>query len=290
MNCICLFPGFGEPLMDPIKLPEFTTLEKRKQHSGIAELVRKIHHTDVLWAEKYVSKTPFYSMFWIVRRLKRVIRENAKYAHGTMLDVGCGLKPHARVFAPYIDKHVGLDYSPVSGYRGNCADVCGDAAALPFADGCFDTVLCSEVLVDLPDPEKTIAEFERVLADNGTLITTAAFVHPVHDRNDYFRYPPDGLAVIMRRHGLTVERVVPTSGTAVTLAAMINLYWYDCHFLWNKWLYPIGLVLRPLLWLLCFIINMIGGLFELILPDKLLSFSHLTVARKCPAADLTVGK
>jgi len=35
---------------------------------------------------------------------------------------------------------------------------------------------------------------------------------------------------------------------------------------------------------------MIGGLFELILPDKLLSFSHLTVARKGEAMDMAAGK
>lgn len=266
--------------MEPIKLPEFTTLAERKQYIGLAGFGRKIHAKDVLWTEKYISNTPFYSAFWVVRRLKRAIREHAKFAHGTMLDVGCGLKPHEKLFAPFVEKHIGLDYSPVSGYRGNRADVCGDAAALPFADGCIDTLLCTELMVDLPDPEKTIGEFARVLAPGGTVITTAAFVYPVHDRNDFFRFSPDGLATIMRRHGLTVERIVPTSGTAVTLAVMINLYLYDYKFLWNKWLYPVGLTLRPLFWLLCFIINLIGGLFELILPDKHLSFSHLTIARK----------
>lgn len=267
--------------MNEMKLPEYTTLtHERAEHSGLAALARRIQTKDVLWTEKYLSRTPFYSAFWVVRRLKRVIRDHAKFAHGTMLDVGCGIKPHEPDFAPFIERHIGLDYSPISGYRGNRADVCGDAAALPFADGCIDTILCAGVMEDLPDPERTISEFSRVLAPGGTLITTATFVWPVHDRNDYFRFSPEGLPAIMRRHGLTVERVVPMSGTAVTLAVMINLYWYDCHFLWNKWLYPVGLLLRPVLWILCLIINLIGGLFEIILPDKLMSFSHLTVASK----------
>lgn len=268
--------------MKPVKLNEFTTLDHStsKRHGGLAAMVRKIHAKDVYWSEQYISSTPFYSTFWVVRRLRRVIREHVNLAHGVMLDVGCGLKPHEKLFAPFVVRHIGLDYSPISGYRGNRANVCGDAAALPLADGCVDTILCTELMVDLPDPEKTIAEFSRILAPGGTLITTAAFVYPVHDRNDYFRFSPDGLAVMMRRQGLTVESVVPTSGTAVTLAAMINLYWYDNQFLWNKWLYPLGLILRPVLLLLCFVINLIGGVFEWILPDKKMSFSHLTVARK----------
>lgn len=247
--------------------------------------LRKLHARDVELTEKYLGATPLYSAFWVVRRLRQVIRQHAKYAHGRMLDVGCGLKPREKRFAPYVTEHIGIDYSPVSGYRGNRSEVCGNAAALPFANGSFDTVLCTELVVDLPDPERTIGEFARVLAPGGTIMATAAFVYPVHDRNDYFRFSPDGLGVIMRRHGLEVERVVPTSGTAVTLAVMTNLYWYDYTLLWNKWLYPIGLGLRPLWWLLCLVINLIGGLFEIILPDQSLSFSHLTVARKPAEVD-----
>ena len=267
--------------MDPIKLPEYTTLlHNRKQHGRIAGFLRRIQTFDVVWTEKYLSRTPLFSAFWVVRRLKQVITEHAKYAHGTMLDVGCGLKPHEAEFAPFVTRHIGLDYSPTSGYRGNRADVCGDAAALPFADGCIDTILCTEVLVDLPDPEKTIGEFARILAPGGTLITTGAFVYPIHDRNDYFRFSPDGLAVIMRRHGLRSQKAVPISGTAVTLAVLINLYICDYGFIWNKWLYPVGLILRPLLWLFCFTVNLIGGLFEIILPDKSLPIHVLTIAQK----------
>ncbi|HEX3100784.1 MAG TPA: class I SAM-dependent methyltransferase [Pyrinomonadaceae bacterium] len=247
---------------------------------SLSEIMRNIHTGDIRWSEDYLSTTPFSSAYWVRKRLGEAIAAHARFAHGTLLDVGCGLKPYERIIGPFVDRYIGLEYSPESGYRGNRADICGDAAALPLADESVDTVLCTEVMVNLPDPEKTIAEFARVLTPGGTVITTAPFVYPVHDKNDFFRYSPDGLPTILRRCGLTVETVYPLSGTAVTLAVMLNLYWYDAGFMWTKWLYPIGLVLRPVLWLLCFFINIIGGLFELILPDKHLSFSHLTVATK----------
>lgn len=273
--------------MRQAKLPEFTALtNERPEHSGLAALARRVQGADVAFSENYLAKTPFHSTFWALRRLKNSIAANAHLAHGKMLDVGCGLKPYESVFAPHVDEHVGYDYSPTSGFRGNRADVCGDAAALPFESGSFDTVLCTEVLVDLPDPDRTISEFARVLKPGGTLITTAAFVFPVHDRNDYFRFSPDGLAVIMRRYGLTVDRIVPTTGTAVTIANLVNLYIYDHSFIWNKWLYPVGLVLRPLLWLFCFAVNLIGGLLELILPDETLPIHVLTAAHK-PMGDVS---
>ena len=130
------------------------------------------------------------------------------------------------------------------------------------------------------DPESAIREFARVLRRGGTIITTAPFVYPIHDKYDFFRYSPDGVAAIMRRCGLTIESVEPLSGTAVTLAVMINLYWYDIGFIWTKWLYPVGVIFRPALWLVCFAINVVGRILESVLRSNHMSFNHLTVARK----------
>jgi SAM-dependent methyltransferase len=244
------------------------------------ELVRSIQRKDILLTDTYLGRTPFHSGFWARRRLDDAIASHASLANGILLDVGCGMKPHEEQFSPFVDVYLGLEYSPDSGYRGNKADLCGDAAALPLNDKSVDTILCTEVLEHVPDPERTIAEFSRILRPGGTLITTAPFVYPIHDKFDFFRYSPDGLAAMMSRHNLTVVEIKPLSGTAVTIALMFNLYWFDMGFLWTKLLYPFGLVLRPILWLLCFFVNLLGGVFEVVLPSKHLSFNHLTVATK----------
>lgn len=248
--------------------------------TSLTTVARNIQNKDIFWTDEYLSRTPFHSGYWVRIRLDRAIASHAELAHGVLLDIGCGVKPFEKVFEPYVDKYLGLEYSPESGYRGNRADFCGDAAFLPLADGSVDTILCTEVMEHVPHPEKTIEEFARVLRPGGTVITTAPFFYPIHDAYDFFRYSPDGLAAMMKRHGLTVEKVEPLSGTAVTLAAMLNLYWYDIGFIWTKWLYPIGLILRPVLWLICFIVNVLGGIFEKLLPSKQMSFNHLTIAKK----------
>lgn len=46
----------------------------------------------------------------------------------------------------------------------------GDAATLPFRDGAFDRVLCSEVLEHLPDPARAIAELTRVTRAGGIVV------------------------------------------------------------------------------------------------------------------------
>jgi hypothetical protein len=50
--------------------------------------------------------------------------------------------------------------------------------------------------------------------------------------------------------------------------------------MWTKWLYPIGIVIRPILWIVIAFINLFGWLAEKIIPSKQMAFNHLTVARK----------
>jgi SAM-dependent methyltransferase len=143
-----------------------------------------------------------------------------------------------------------------------------------------DTVLCTEVLEHVPNPDLVISEVARVLKPGGAFLCTAPFVYPVHDSFDFYRYSPIGVATIAQRHGLEVEEIIPLSGTGLTLAVMFNLYWFEIGFRWTKWLYPIGLLLRPILLLLTLIVNICGWIFERILPSNHLSFNHLTVARQ----------
>lgn len=50
--------------------------------------------------------------------------------------------------------------------------VVGDALALPYPDGAFDSVIASEILEHIPDDDAAIAELSRVLRPGGTLAVT----------------------------------------------------------------------------------------------------------------------
>jgi SAM-dependent methyltransferase len=78
-------------------------------------------------------------------------------------------------------------------------DTVGDAHALPFSDGSFEFILCTEVLEHLHTPQKAIDEMCRVLKSGGTLIITTRFVFPIHDApHDYYRYTEYGLRHLFR--------------------------------------------------------------------------------------------
>ncbi|ELY68452.1 class I SAM-dependent methyltransferase [Natrinema versiforme] len=101
-----------------------------------------------------------------------------------VLDVGCGEGRHVHAAAlENVAEVVGLDLGrnnleaareDYEEYIAPETDVpvtflSGDALRLPFADGAFDVVCCTEVLEHLPDYESAIDELRRVCAPGGTL-------------------------------------------------------------------------------------------------------------------------
>ena len=105
----------------------------------------------------------------------RVVRKlTAKYADpkGPMLDAGCGTGLNLRHLPA---GSTGIDINPrnlalIRERLPNHHAVHGDIEAMPFEDGAFATVLCTEVLEHVPDPAAALKEFGRVLQPGGTLI------------------------------------------------------------------------------------------------------------------------
>ena len=99
-------------------------------------------------------------------------------ATGDTLEVAIG----TGLNLPYYPKDVrltGLDLSPdmLALAAGSAAKIGrrldlreGDAQDLPFADACFDTVVCTYALCNVPDEIRVIAEMRRVLKPGGHLI------------------------------------------------------------------------------------------------------------------------
>lgn len=153
-------------------------------------------------------RTPLDPLYIAKRILLDAMTDSARYAHGRLLDVGCGSKPYKYVFEPHITEYVGMDLPSIKS-----ADVHGDVQKIPFKNGSFDTVLCTEVLEHVPQPDKAMAEMARVLKKGGHLILTAPQVWGLHDiPYDYYRYTPYGLRYLAEKAGLKVINIRKTCG------------------------------------------------------------------------------
>ena len=112
--------------------------------------------------------------FFHRNRARAVRRLTARYAipDGPMLDAGCGTGLNLRHLPA---GSTGIDINPrnlelIRVRLPHHHVVEGDIEAMPFADGAFATVVCTEVLEHIPAPAMALREFQRVLQPGGVLI------------------------------------------------------------------------------------------------------------------------
>src|SRR5687767_15064349 len=142
-------------------------------------------------------------------KLTRVTLDRFIAAHaskGRTLDLGAQNGPYAGHFP----RRIAVDLNPGAGVQ-----LRADAHMLPFLDGSFDVVLCTEVLEHLPEPQRAIDEMYRVLQPGGQLLLTTRFLFPIHDApHDYFRYTKYGLRYLLRRFDqVQIEEETDSVGT-----------------------------------------------------------------------------
>jgi SAM-dependent methyltransferase len=137
---------------------------------------RKLAARARLHREYMVAETPWFA--WVAQQLPLG-------AGDRVLDIGCGPGWFWASVADRLPDRLALtlaDQSPgmVEEATGRCrtlpfGSVVGgqaDAAALPFDDGSFDTVVAMHMLYHVTDPAAGIAEMARVLRPGGVLAVT----------------------------------------------------------------------------------------------------------------------
>jgi ubiquinone/menaquinone biosynthesis C-methylase UbiE len=95
-----------------------------------------------------------------------------------LLDVGCGTGAASRLAAQTAAFVTGVDLSPkmiaqandLGGHLQNVRFEVADAERLPFGNGAFTAVLCSNSFHHYPDPAGAVREMARVLSPGGRLV------------------------------------------------------------------------------------------------------------------------
>jgi SAM-dependent methyltransferase len=197
-----------------------------------------------------------------------------KYAKGTLLDIGCGVKPYMKMAAPYVKVHIGVDHHATLHDKSNI-DMPGSAYDLPLEDDSVQTILCTDVLEHLEEPKKAIAESFRVLATGGYAIYTVPLFWHIHEApRDYFRYTEFGLRYLFEECGYEVVEVKSLTGFVATFSQMLVYFLFRLRR---------GGRLNPLWWLippLGALIQLIAYMINKVDPTKDFTAEYVLVAQK----------
>ena len=212
--------------------------------------------------------------FFARRGLLRALDEFFPRLTGVVLDVGCGRKPYRRFASA--SRYVGVDIDTPVTRAIAAADVFYDGRHLPFPDGSFDAVLCSQVFEHVFTPAEFLAEIFRVLRPVGRLVLTVPFVWDEHEQpQDYARYSSFGLESVLRTAGFDGVTLRKSTADSRVLFQLANAYVYKITHSRRQWVNALAMafLMAP--------INLSGLLLGPILPaNRDLYLDNVALAHK----------
>jgi len=198
----------------------------------------------------------------------------SRYAHGTMLDIGCGEKPYKEMASPYIQEHIGVDHKDSFHDQSN-VDLPGTAYQIPVEDNSVDCVLCTYVLEHLEEPGRAIEEAYRALKEGGHAIYTVPLFWHIHEApRDFYRYTEFGLKYLFEKNGFKVIEINALTEFVATFSQELLYVLYKLRR--GGWINPLWWLVPPighLIQALAYLINKID-------PTKDFTAEYILVARK----------
>jgi SAM-dependent methyltransferase len=198
-----------------------------------------------------------WALFWVrclldlqLLTIFRFLVKPLSLCRGRILDVGAGESPWRGLLSSSVDyTGIDIDSSCEFGMRQQSGITYYDGKRLPYDEGAFDYVLCTEVLEHVINPTAFLIDLKRVLRQGGVLILTVPWSARIHHiPYDYSRFTRFGLAALLESVGFTVVSIEERGNDVAVIAnkllvLMIRLLrprrWYN--YVWS-WMLTVFLV------------------------------------------------
>lgn len=124
--------------------------------------------------------------------LRRFVAAHAPAMRGRILDIGGGNRRYATLFTHATSFEV-ADIDPAQN-----PDIVASAESLPMENATYDGILCTQVLGDVWDVPRAVAEMIRVLKPGGLLLLTESLLNEEHDApRDFWRFTQEALRKLL---------------------------------------------------------------------------------------------
>ena len=158
---------------------------------------------------------------WLVLRKRRQLFQRwlTKLPHQDLciLDVGGRIQPYRALLPHRLRRYIALDLRATP-----LVNVVGTAELLPFPDGFFDVVFCTQVLEYVSEPRNVVGEIRRVLKPGGFLLLSAPSMFPRDSDPEYWRFLPASLRLLLASFSNT--ELVPEGHSICGLFRTINVF------------------------------------------------------------------
>ena len=85
-----------------------------------------------------------------------------KQIGGKVLDIGCGSKPYQKLFTN-TKEYMGMEFNSPENRKRSSADIFYDSKHFPFENETFNSVIFTQVLEHIFNPDEFLSEVKRVL-------------------------------------------------------------------------------------------------------------------------------
>ncbi|HLP53286.1 MAG TPA: class I SAM-dependent methyltransferase [Chitinophagales bacterium] len=203
--------------------------------------------------DSFAGKIKFYGRMVLDLQILTIYRDIVKTIptfKGNVLDVGCGQSPYKFLLNAAETKYYGIDIVDAEKFDYNNTDVTPfNGEDIPFEDGKFDGMICTEVLEHVQHYQKLIDEMHRVMKPGATGIVTIPWSARYHYAPyDFFRYTPSSLKTMFSKFS---EAKITNRGTDIpNIANKLIVMWFRNmipNAAWRLLFVPIWVALLPIL-------------------------------------------
>ena len=141
-----------------------------------------------------------------------------EHATGNLIDLGCGKVPLYGTYRDHVSSITCVDWAAPTDGTNHLDSICNLADHLPFNDEEFQTVILSDVLEHIPEPQLLWSELARLLSPGGKILMNTPFLHCLHEQpHDYYRFTDHALRRFAEANGFEVVLLEPLGGTPEVL-------------------------------------------------------------------------